>query len=75
MTTLVGATVEDQLAAEAAGVAFATIVDFEGEKRRRPQYEKVMAIRRALEHAGVVFIPANNGRGFGVRLKDDPRKK
>jgi hypothetical protein len=28
------------------------------------------AIRRALEDAGVEFIPAKNGKGVGVRLRE-----
>jgi hypothetical protein len=30
-----------------------------------------MAIRRALEDAGVEFIPAKSGKGVGVRLLHD----
>jgi transcriptional regulator with XRE-family HTH domain len=29
------------------------------------------AIRRALEDAGVEFIPAKGGKGVGVRLRED----
>jgi hypothetical protein len=28
------------------------------------------AIRRALEYGGVEFIPAKNGKGIGVRLRE-----
>jgi transcriptional regulator with XRE-family HTH domain len=53
---------------EAAGVARATLAEFESGKRV-PIANNLAAIRAALEAAGVVFIDAN-GNGPGVRLKD-----
>lgn len=57
---------QDQLAA-AAGVARATVADFE-RGSRRPVPNNLAAIQRALEAAGVEFI-AENGGGPGVRLR------
>lgn len=57
----------DQAAlASAANLSRNTIVDFE-KGRRTPGVNNLAAIRRALEAAGVEFIPANGG-GAGVRL-------
>lgn len=56
---------QDKLA-ESAGVARATIADFE-RGARVPVKNNLAAIERALEAAGVVFIPENGG-GAGVRL-------
>lgn len=57
---------QDQLAAESK-VAKATIANFEAS--RRSPYERTLAdLRRALEAAGVEFIPQNGG-GAGVRLR------
>ncbi|WP_372353017.1 helix-turn-helix domain-containing protein [Pararhizobium sp. BT-229] len=53
---------------EVAGVARATIAEFEGGKRT-PIANNLTAIRTALEAAGVIFIDAN-GNGPGVRLRD-----
>lgn len=53
--------------AEAAGVARATIAEFEG-GRRTPIANNLAALRNALEAAGVEFIPENGG-GPGVRLR------
>jgi DNA-binding XRE family transcriptional regulator len=53
--------------AERAGVARATLIDFEKEQRA-PRGRTVAAIRTALEEAGVEFIDENGG-GAGVRLK------
>lgn len=50
-----------------AGVARATLIDFEKEQRA-PRESTVAAIRSALEAAGVEFI-AENGGGPGVRLR------
>ncbi|BBF92212.1 helix-turn-helix domain-containing protein [Blastochloris tepida] len=46
-----------------------TIRDFE-KGRRVPTANNLAAIRRALEEAGVEFIPENGG-GPGVRLRRD----
>lgn len=56
-----------QQLAESAGVALATIQFFESNKRE-PIGNNLHAIAKALEQAGVEFIPAKNGKGFGVRL-------
>lgn len=60
---------QNQLA-EAAHIGGATIRRFEA-GRRVPVYNNLMAIRRALEDAGVEFLPARNGKGVGVRLRID----
>lgn len=52
--------------AEAAGVARATLAEFETGKRQ-PISNNLEAIKSALESAGVEFI-AENGSGPGVRL-------
>jgi DNA-binding XRE family transcriptional regulator len=58
---------QDQLA-ETASVSKKTLADFEAGKRT--PYDRTLAdIRRALEEAGIQFIPENGG-GAGVRFKD-----
>lgn len=57
----------DQLA-DASKVAVRTIVDFE-RNAREPREVTKDALCRALEAAGVEFIPENGG-GAGVRLKN-----
>ncbi len=52
---------------EAANVSRQTILDFE-RGARTPYPNNLLAIRRALEEAGIEFIPENGG-GPGVRLK------
>jgi hypothetical protein len=52
--------------AAASKVAARTVVDFE-RGAREPRAVTVEAIQRALEAAGVEFIPENGG-GAGVRL-------
>jgi transcriptional regulator with XRE-family HTH domain len=53
--------------AERSKVSAATLADFEAEKRT--PYDRTLAdIRRALEEAGIEFIPENGG-GPGVRLR------
>jgi transcriptional regulator with XRE-family HTH domain len=53
--------------AERSKVSAATIADFEAEKRT--PYDRTLSdIRRALEAAGIEFIPENGG-GPGVRLR------
>jgi transcriptional regulator with XRE-family HTH domain len=59
-----------QQLADTAGVALATIQFFETNKRA-PIPNNLTAIRRALEDAGIEFIPAKSGKGIGVRLKED----
>ncbi|RWA70456.1 MAG: XRE family transcriptional regulator [Mesorhizobium sp.] len=53
--------------AESASLGLSTVVDFE-RGRRQVSAEAMDAIQRALESAGVEFIPENGG-GAGVRLK------
>lgn len=53
--------------ADAAGIARATLIDFE-QGHRSPRPATVAAIKAALEAAGIEFI-AENGGGAGVRLK------
>ena len=57
---------QDQLTA-AAGIPKRTLARFELDEGS-PQRRTVDAIRRALESAGVEFIPENGG-GVGVRLR------
>lgn len=52
--------------AEAAGVAKATLVDFERDARS-PMTQNLAAIRRAIEAAGLVLIEADGG-GRGIRF-------
>lgn len=54
--------------AAASGVHLQTLLDFE-KGHRIPRGPTMQAIVRALEDAGVVFIPANGG-GQGVRLRE-----
>ena len=56
--------------ADAASVSLATVQFFETNKRE-PIHNNLTAIRRALEDAGVEFLPAKNGKGAGVRLRED----
>lgn len=58
---------QDQLAF-AAHLGTSTIRDFE-KGRRVPTHNNLAAIRRALEAAGVEFIPENGG-GAGVRMRE-----
>lgn len=56
--------------AETAHVSRATVVDFETE-RRVPHANNALALRAALEAAGIEFIDENGG-GPGVRLRAAP---
>ena len=56
---------QDRLVTE-AGLAKATIVDFE-RGVRRPMPQNLAALRRAFEAAGIVLIDENGG-GRGVRF-------
>jgi hypothetical protein len=58
--------------ARAASLGLSTIVDFE-RSRRDVSDEAIIAMRRALESAGVEFIDENGG-GPGVRLTKPLRK-
>lgn len=53
--------------ASVAGIARATLIDFE-KGQRTPRQSTIAAIRAALESAGVEFIEPNGG-GAGVRLR------
>lgn len=55
--------------AEKAQVSERTIIDFE-RGARAPQASTKLAIKIALEKAGIEFIDANGG-GPGLRLRDD----
>jgi transcriptional regulator with XRE-family HTH domain len=59
-----------QTLADAANVSLATIQLFETNKRE-PIPNNLTAIRRALEDGGIEFLPARNGKGVGVRLRED----
>jgi hypothetical protein len=52
-----------------SGVALSTVADFEIDKRE-PRADNLTAMRRALEDAGVEFLPARSGHGVGVRLRE-----
>jgi transcriptional regulator with XRE-family HTH domain len=54
--------------AEAANVHFRTVHDFENGVRK-PISSTMTVLRRAMEDAGVIFIPVNGG-GQGVRLRE-----
>ena len=58
---------EQSEVAKNAGIARATLIDFE-KGQRLPRSATVTAIRAALEAAGVQFIEENGG-GAGVRLR------
>ena len=53
--------------AKAANVGLSTLRNFEA-GRSLPMANNLLAIRAALEAAGVIFVP-ENGEGPGVRLK------
>lgn len=57
--------------ATAAGIGLSTVRDLETE-RRAVSAGMAVAIRAALERAGVVFLDPNGG-GPGVRLRKTPR--
>jgi transcriptional regulator with XRE-family HTH domain len=59
--------------AAAAEIALPTVKRFETGVRTPIPVVKA-AIVRALEDAGVEFIPAKNGKGVGVRLREDQDK-
>ena len=57
--------------ARIASVHVATIRRLEAATEVRGAAETVWKIQRALETAGIEFIPAEAGRGAGVRFKRD----
>lgn len=54
--------------ADAAQVNVRTLQDFEA-GRRTPHHHTLAAIRRAMEEAGIDFVPVNGG-GLGVRFRE-----
>lgn len=54
--------------AKASGVSNATLADFEAGKRT-PYDRTLVDVRRALEAAGLEFIPENGG-GAGIRFRN-----
>ena len=62
--------------AKAASVGVATVRRLEGARAQiRGAAETLWKIQRALEAAGVEFIPADEAKGPGVRLKDIESKE
>lgn len=59
--------------AEAAGLSIATVVDFE-RHRRIVAPLSVAAIAKALETAGIVFLPVDGAHTNGVALRNDSAK-
>lgn len=64
---------QDQLAG-ASGIAVATIKRMESLGPGRSSADNVEAVRKALESGGVELIPAGEGRGEGVRLKQSSER-
>ncbi len=56
--------------AETAGVLISTINEFETGARVPVASEALDKMRSALEAAGVVFLPKDDGGGIGVRLRE-----
>ncbi|WP_375460630.1 helix-turn-helix domain-containing protein [uncultured Enterovirga sp.] len=54
--------------AKRSGVSVATLADYESGKRT-PYGRTLADVQRALEEAGVEFIPENGG-GAGVRMRE-----
>jgi transcriptional regulator with XRE-family HTH domain len=52
--------------ADASGIALSTVADFENDKRE-PRADNLIAVRRALENAGVIF--ESDSKHVGVKLK------
>jgi transcriptional regulator with XRE-family HTH domain len=59
--------------AAASSLSLSTVKNFENSLRDTTT-ANLIAIRRALEDAGVDFIPAKGGKGVGVRLREDQEK-
>jgi transcriptional regulator with XRE-family HTH domain len=55
--------------AEAAGVGVATLRRLEAADELRGSVQVILKIQTALEKAGIEFIPADEMRGHGVRLR------
>jgi transcriptional regulator with XRE-family HTH domain len=60
--------------AEAAGLSLPTVKRFETGTGAKVSADAVAALQKALEVAGVAFIPENGG-GAGVRLKKRKGRK
>jgi transcriptional regulator with XRE-family HTH domain len=60
---------------EMASVSATTIKRLEGSSEIRGAAETLWKIQTALESAGVEFIPAEETKGPGVRLKHTPAKE
>ena len=58
--------------ASRSGVSLGTVINFESGDRQ-PIRAVMEAIRKALEHAGIEFIPENGG-GLGVRFAKRPKR-
>ena len=56
-----------------ASVSATTIKRLEGSAEIRGAAETLWKIQKALEAAGIEFIPAEEGKGPGVRLRAAPR--
>jgi DNA-binding transcriptional regulator YiaG len=59
--------------AKLSGVGLSTVAEFEIDKRE-PRDDNLTTIRRTFEDAGVEFIAARNGKGVGVRLREDQKQ-
>ncbi len=59
--------------ASAASVGITTVRRLEGASEPRGSTEVLWKIQTALEEAGVEFIPADDTKGPGVRLKQRQR--
>jgi transcriptional regulator with XRE-family HTH domain len=57
--------------AEIAGVHVATIRRLEAATGVRGAAETLVKMQKALEEAGIEFIPAEEGKGPGVRLRHE----
>jgi transcriptional regulator with XRE-family HTH domain len=60
---------------EWAGISVGTVKRVEAASELRGTAETLWKIEKALEAAGVEFIPADEAKGPGVRLKDSGPKE
>jgi len=61
--------------AEMAGVSIITVKRLEAAGEEiRAQFATVMKVKSAFEKAGVLFLDAESGLGYGVRLRDLTRR-
>jgi len=61
--------------ADLAAMSVATVKRIESSSTIRGTAESLWKIQMALERAGVEFIPADEQKGPGVRLRERARKK